>query len=802
MAFTVQAKLLLDGSSAKGELSAVRGEQDKLKTSSDGVTTSGGRMSRALDGVKTRLGAIRTRAATYIASLRDVQDGQRAAAGSAANLTAQFNDIGVMLAAGQNPLQLAIQQGTQITQVIGPMGAAGAARALGSAFIGMFNPISLITLGSIAAGAAMIQWLASAEEEARTLEEIIEDAAKAVEAFAKKADTARLSTADMLSEFGTASPELRAVLKDMAALAKIDAFKAIDETSASVRELVIDLGRIDMSSMGDAQDFLGIGSVGSQNREAGWQFAQNLDLLTSSQDMAVKYAAALDVREQLLATAGGIDGLNQRQRTFYEGLTTLIRDLSVFQKEEKDNAEAALAARREQMGYYAQSRSASNAELRTAEEKLQAMQAANALREAEILFGQDSAQAQQLQADAARDKLEADLAVMDVAESIKDEHRAALEAQLQMENADLASSLWDGVAAAEAFSQELWDAVSAKNQLAGPGAGGGRGGDPRQFENDPYWSDRYFPDPDNVKDKPKKRGGGASDYDREREAIARLMAREQERLEVLRATDPVMREMARIRDVLKNATNEERTAIEALIRERLREQGAIEGATEATDFFASNGMNALEAMALQGANTAEAWEQVRAALYRAAMQALVMGEGPLAKIFGMEGGIFDGLSGGGGGGGGVGGFIKDILGLKDGGYVTGTGGERSDQVPILGSPGEFMVNAPATRKHRHLLEAINAGADISRLGARGFANGGLIAPPVGAPPSAGLGGGFNGSASGPTQPALVRILPSPLFKAVVEETSQQTAVEVVEENNRTAVPGLARQAIDDPHRIG
>lgn len=80
------------------------------------------------------------------------------AAGSLGNLTAQFNDIGVMLAAGQSPLQLALQQGTQITQVIGPLGATGAVRALVSAFLGMINPVSLITIGTIAAGAALFQY--------------------------------------------------------------------------------------------------------------------------------------------------------------------------------------------------------------------------------------------------------------------------------------------------------------------------------------------------------------------------------------------------------------------------------------------------------------------------------------------------------------------------------------------------------------------------------------------------------------------------------------------------------------------
>lgn len=81
-----------------------------------------------------------------------------------ANLAAQFNDIGVMLASGQSPLLLAIQQGTQISQVLGPMRAGAAVTALRTALMSLLSPVTLITVGSIAAGAALVQWLMSAND--------------------------------------------------------------------------------------------------------------------------------------------------------------------------------------------------------------------------------------------------------------------------------------------------------------------------------------------------------------------------------------------------------------------------------------------------------------------------------------------------------------------------------------------------------------------------------------------------------------------------------------------------------------
>lgn len=47
--------------------------------------------------------------------------------------------------------------------------------------------------------------------------------------------------------------------------------------------------------------------------------------------------------------------------------------------------------------------------------------------------------------------------------------------------------------------------------------------------------------------------------------------------------------------------------------------------------------------------------------------------------------------------------------FRDGGYISGAGGPRSDSIPINASNGEFMVNAQATAENRPLLEAINNG---------------------------------------------------------------------------------------------
>lgn len=84
-----------------------------------------------------------------------------AASMNVGNLAAQFQDIGVSAAMSMNPLQIALQQGTQISAVLGPMGASGAVKVLGEAFLSVISPVSLVTIAIVAlaaAGLQMVNW--------------------------------------------------------------------------------------------------------------------------------------------------------------------------------------------------------------------------------------------------------------------------------------------------------------------------------------------------------------------------------------------------------------------------------------------------------------------------------------------------------------------------------------------------------------------------------------------------------------------------------------------------------------------
>lgn len=101
-----------------------------------------------------------------------------------------------------------------------------------------------------------------------------------------------------------------------------------------------------------------------------------------------------------------------------------------------------------------------------------------------------------------------------------------------------------------------------------------------------------------------------------------------------------------------------------------------------------------------------------------------------------------------------------------------------------------MINARAARRHRPLLEAINAGLALPAL-----ADGGTLtqSPASSAPNLTGLG-----------EPARARveIVPSPLFRAAVREASQDAAVEVVENYDREIAPETIKRTLEDDRRIG
>lgn len=154
-----------------------------------------------------------------------------------ANLAAQFQDIAVQLQGGASPFTVALQQGTQINQVLGQHGATGVVSLLGSAFSSLLTPVSLATIGIIALGGYAVQYGARAigavddlddklkkhSELIKSLKDAYGEAGKGVDVAVKDSITVLktllgLSTADLQKQFRSLANSAATAMTDFTQL--------------------------------------------------------------------------------------------------------------------------------------------------------------------------------------------------------------------------------------------------------------------------------------------------------------------------------------------------------------------------------------------------------------------------------------------------------------------------------------------------------------------------------------------------------------------------------------------------------
>nr|WP_313023120.1 phage tail length tape measure family protein [Brucella intermedia] len=100
-----------------------------------------------------------------------------------ANIAAQFQDIAVTSAMGMSPIQIALQQGTQLSAVFNEMGKGrDVIKGIGAAFASIISPVSLVTIGVIAAGAALVQYITTAEK-TKSIDEILKEHAAIIQSL-------------------------------------------------------------------------------------------------------------------------------------------------------------------------------------------------------------------------------------------------------------------------------------------------------------------------------------------------------------------------------------------------------------------------------------------------------------------------------------------------------------------------------------------------------------------------------------------------------------------------------------------
>jgi len=226
-------------------------------------------------------------------------------------------------------------------------------------------------------------------------------------------------------------------------------------------------------------------------------------------------------------------------------------------------------------------------------------------------------------------------------------------------------------------------------------------------------------------------------YDRETEMMraegeaAKLsMAERVKMLEVLKLENDLRAAGIVNLDPYRQKIEEEATARANLVTMMERQGQAAASVREAYGFFSETAASGLADVVTGAATAEDAIRRLVSALTDAALQAILLGQGPLAGLFGTAtgGGLF-----------GIIGKAMSIPAAAGGGRVVGPGTGTSDSIPARLSHGEFVVNAAATRKNLRVLEAINAGKMA------GLAGVGLVLPALSRLPTAVASGGGGGA---------------------------------------------------------
>lgn len=219
-------------------------------------------------------------------------------------VVAQFNDIGVMLASGQSPLLLALQQGTQLSQTLNGLGGGTGSvlAALKGGFLSMINPISLITIGSIALGAALFQTFTKGREKTKSFSESLSDARSALNELRSASDAlAGGNLRQLRSEYGKVNDELDAHLERLQKVAQIEAATKNADLAASIRDAITSDGNLltgDVDAVRRAFD---------ATNDRARSFLYLLADIKNARTFEEQAAAITRLRKEVESTTGGLD---------------------------------------------------------------------------------------------------------------------------------------------------------------------------------------------------------------------------------------------------------------------------------------------------------------------------------------------------------------------------------------------------------------------------------------------------------------------------------------------------------------
>ena len=473
-----------------GQFMEAAGAMDEVANSSRRTAAAVGQSEAALD--KTGRSGRRLGGAFNFLNMHN-----RQLRGAMQNTAFQLQDIIVQLEMGV-PLSRTLAQ--QLPQLAGSFGAVGAGigAVVGAMFA--FGPL-----------------LVRSGEKSKGLEKDLSELTKALDSYKDAAVQAGVATSSMLTEVAKASRITSIVAGEI-----LDAEQR--NVEARMKTMISGL-RDTFSSFflgGDQEVFKLLGADYFEQQEFGRggplgdeirEFVDILKELETRSGLENQLDAAIRLREQFQSMVDVNGDLTEKQQAFVDGLAVIIQELEVVNATIDSVGNQWTAA---ETALFHQTQLRIQAAQKGIAQEDAAREKAHWDEFARIQFRIQAVQQGVAREAADRERmLSTQQALMvstrEEAEGLANELFQAFQDGEQLAGLNIASGINAAAIVAGVLAQRLGISLAAAQGIVALGQGavaGGRGGDPRQFENDPYWRGRYFPDPQNFN---LDAGGGGGD---------------------------------------------------------------------------------------------------------------------------------------------------------------------------------------------------------------------------------------------------------------------------------------------------
>lgn len=229
--------------------------------------------------------------------------------GSVGNQFAQLNDVVVTAWGGMNPALIGMQQGMQMVQGFAGQSLPQALGTLRGAFAQLLNPTTLVTIGAVALGAAIIQAgtsLFSSSSDAKTFGDALGDAESAIADINKASMALSSGGLDELGKkYGTINQYVRELVENQRIIAVAEGVKQLNSALGMVTE-TLGSGLFN-SAYGDIESAF---KVGSNEAQVLYGVLNNIKNLKS---LDLQLVALREMKARLSEVTAGFTNMTPKQ---------------------------------------------------------------------------------------------------------------------------------------------------------------------------------------------------------------------------------------------------------------------------------------------------------------------------------------------------------------------------------------------------------------------------------------------------------------------------------------------------------